>query len=148
MLYSVFWISSISYRLLICSAVDLCGVNPYCCCWYALLLLKCAFSFNYIHLSSMLSIICLKVIGLQLLGSDLFPSLYSKITLDSLSTCALSWFLSFHNYCIILYIISCPHVLPSLIIYGFTIPDVALFSFMLCMISIISSNFGPSVSFT
>ena len=146
--FSFYQISSINCKLLICSAVDFCGVNPYCCYQYALLLLKCIFSFNCIHLSRMLSIMCLKVIGLQLLGVDLFPSLQSSITLDSFSIYVLSQSLSFHSCYIILKIISFPHVLPNLITYGFTIPDVALFSFILCIISIISSHFGPSVSFT
>ena len=61
---SFFYISRISCRLFICSVVDLLGVNPYCWSYHALLVSKCYLSFSCNHLSSMLRIMCLSVIGL------------------------------------------------------------------------------------
>ena len=79
-------ISKISYRLLIYSTVDLSGVKP---CYYNQsdpLSSKCQVSLSCSHRSSMLSIICLSVIGLQLPGCDLSSSLNRRITFDSLSS--------------------------------------------------------------
>ena len=105
LLFNFFCISNISYRLFICSVVDLCGVNPYCYNWYASCCSKCLFSLDQIHLSSTFSNMCLRDMGLQLLALFLSPSLYSKITFDSFSIVAYSQFLSF-QICLIIWYIS------------------------------------------
>ena len=59
-----FCISSINWRLFICSVVDLWGVNPYYYNWYASCCKKCNFSFACIHLSNIFNNICLRDMGL------------------------------------------------------------------------------------